>query len=326
MKAMVITQPGDPSVLQPQEVDAPRPAAEEILVRVRATALNRADLLQRRGLYPPPPGVRADIPGLEFAGEVERCGERVTAWKPGDRVMGLLPGAGYAEHVVTHQNLAMPMPATLGFEEAAAIPEVFLTAYDALVHRLRLQHGERLLIHAVGSGVGTAALQLARKMGVTVFGTAGDPEKLKRAEELGLDVPIHYKSEDFAKVVQDETDGRGVDGILDVVGAAYWSQNLSCLAVLGRLVLVGLLGGIKVEADLFTLMRKRLTVVGTVMRGRSLEEKIALTQEFVRRVLPWFEDGTVRPVVDRVFPLEKAAEAHAYMEANRNFGKIVLRV
>ncbi|MFQ5930634.1 MAG: NAD(P)H-quinone oxidoreductase, partial [Acidobacteriota bacterium] len=326
MKAVVIKQPGNPSVLQLQEVEDPLPAADEIQVRVRATALNRADLLQRRGLYPAPPGVRKDIPGLEFAGEIIALGARVTAFKAGDRVMGLLPGEGYAGKIVTHERMAIPIPDCMSFEEAASIPEVFMTAYDALIRQLDLKIGERILIHAVGSGVGIAAVQLAKTAGAWVFGTAGSDEKLSKAKVLGLDRGINYKREDFQEVVRAETGNQGVNAILDVVGSSYWEKNLACLAPQGRIILVGLLSGAKAQTDLGLILRKRLQIIGTVLRTRPLEEKMALTQELRSRLLPLFESGQIRPVIDGVFPLEKAAQAHAYMEENKNFGKIVLRV
>ena len=326
MKAIVITDFGDPSVLEVQEVKEPKPAAGQILVRVRATALNRADLLQRRGLYPPPPGTRPDVPGLEFAGEVEALGPGVTQWKSGDRVMGLLPGEGYAEKVVTAVPMAMPVPADMTLEQAAAIPEVFMTAYDALFVQVGLQEGERLLIHAVGSGVGSAALQLAKGQGATCLGTAGDKSKLLKAVDLGLDTAINYRQDDFFEMVMARTGRQGVNVILDLVGSAYWEKNLACLAPLGRLILVGLVSGSKTQTDLGTLLRKRLRVFGTVLRPRPIEEKIKLTKDFRARVLPRFASGELKPIVDRVFPLEEAAQGHRYMEANRNFGKIVLTV
>ncbi|MFQ5823381.1 MAG: NAD(P)H-quinone oxidoreductase [bacterium] len=326
MKAIVITKPGDPSVLQLQEVDDPKPSFEEILVNVRATALNRADLLQRRGRYPPPPSVRENIPGLEFAGEVEVVGKKVTAFKPGARVMGLLAGEGYAEKVVTHERMVMPIPNKLNFIEAASIPEVFMTAYDALFLQLGLSLGERLLIHAVGSGVGIAALQLAKVVGATVFGTTGSKKKLAKAKSLGLDFGINYKTQNFQKIVLAETQRQGVHAILDVVGADYWGRNLTCLAPKGRMILVGLLSGARVEANLTTILLKRLRIIGTVLRARPLEEKIALTQAFQKHVLPLFKLGKIKPVIDQTFPLEEATQAHAYMEANKNFGKIILQV
>ncbi len=326
MKAVRITAFGPPSVLRLQEVPDPRPAEHEILVRVHATALNRADLLQRLGKYPPPEGTRADIPGLEFAGEVEAAGEAVSRFRVGDRVMGLLPGEGYAEKVVTPEEMALPIPTNLSFVEAAAIPEVFLTAYDALVRQLRLKQGERLLVHAVGSGVGIAALQIARHFGATTFGTAGTDEKLRKARDLGLDVGVNYTKADFAEVVRRETHDQGVDAILDLVGASYWDKNIACLAQRGRMILIGLLGGAEAKVNLARIMWKRLRIFGSVMRGRSLTEKADLTRRFETELLPAFASGDLKPVVDRVFPLHDAAAAHAYMEANRNFGKIVLQV
>ncbi|MFQ5769117.1 MAG: NAD(P)H-quinone oxidoreductase [bacterium] len=326
MQAIVISKPGDPSTLRLQEVEEPVPSAEEILVQVHATALNRADLLQRMGRYPPPPGIREDIPGLEFAGEVSGIGENVTRFKCGDRVMGLLAGEGYAEKVVIHEDMAMPIPENLSYEEAAAIPEVFLTAHDALFNQLQLQKGERILIHAIGSGVGIAALQMAKSAGSTVFGTAGSNEKINKAQKLGLDFGINYNQHDFKEIILAETDRQGVQAILDVVGADYWEKNLDCLTTKGRMILVGLLSGAKVEANLRTVMSKRLKIIGTVLRSRPLVEKIALTKSFSQHVLPLLKSGKIKPVIDRVFLLSEAAQAHTYMEANKNFGKIVLKI
>ncbi|MFQ5710122.1 MAG: NAD(P)H-quinone oxidoreductase [bacterium] len=326
MKAIVITKAGDPNVLQLQDVEEPTPSDHEILVQVKATALNRADLLQRRGYYPPPPGFREDIPGLEFAGQVEAVGQKVGVFQRGDRVMGLLAGEGYAEKVVTHEKMAMPIPLNLSYEEAASIPEAFITAFDALICQLDLKLGERLLVHAVGSGVGIAALQLAKVTGATVFGTAGSAEKIEQAQSLGLDVGINYKARDFQEVVTAVTHGKGVHAILDLVGAAYWDSNLACLAPTGRMILVGLVSGTSVNANLGTILRKRLRVFGTVLRSRPLEEKIAVTQAFQRHVLPLFETGKIKPVIDRIFALQEAKSAHQYMEANKNFGKIVLKI
>ncbi len=326
MKAVVITKSGGPDVLEVRDVEHPQPAPSEILVNVHATALNRADLLQRMGHYPPPHGTRADIPGLEFAGEVAELGPKVTLFKAGDRVMGLLPGAGYSGKIVTHERMAMPIPEQLSYEEAAAIPEVFLTAYDALFARVDLKMGERILIHAIGSGVGLAALQLAKMAGAEVFGTAGSAVKIRQAVDLGLDHGIVYSREDFQKVVLEKTQEKGVEAIVDFVGAQYWAKNLACLAPLGRMVLVGLLGGSKIEADLGTILRKRLQITGTVLRARALEEKISLTKNFEKKILPLIASGKIRAIVDRVLPLENVVEAHEYMESNRNFGKIVLSI
>ena len=325
MQAAVVTEPGGPEVFQLQEVPEPVPGPDEVLVAVHATALNRADLLQRMGRYPGPPGTRDDVPGLEMAGIVETVGDRVLAWQPGDRVMALLGGGGYGAKVVVHERLLMPVPPNIDLEQAASIPEVFLTAYDALFTQCELSMGERVLIHAAGSGVGTAAIQLAAAQGCRTFGTAGSDEKLARAGELGLNVGINYQHADFAEVIAERTEGAGVHVVLDVIGAPYWEQNLRSLGVRGRMVIVGTMGGAKLEVNLGALMGKRLRVHGTVLRARPLEEKAALTQQFVARVLPLFQNETVSPIVDRAFPLAEVSEAHRYMETNANFGKIVLR-
>ncbi len=324
MRAVLIQEPGGPEALRPGEVPDPAPSPGEILVRVRATALNRADLLQRRGLYPPPPGVHPRIPGLEFAGSVEAAGPAVTEFRPGQRVMGLLPGAGYAEKVVTPERLALPIPDCLSFQEAAGIPEVFLTAFDALHLQGGLGPGQTLLLHGAGSGVGTAALQLCRLSGATSIGTSRSRPKLDRCRELGLDHPLLTKRGEFREAVLELTGGRGVDLILDMVGAPYLEQNLSCLAPRGRLILIGLLGGPSAPIDLSRILKQSLRIRGTVLRPRPVEEKIRLNQEFRRRILPFFENGVLTPVIDREFPLELAAEAHSFMESNGNFGKIVL--
>ena len=326
MRAVIITEAGGPEVLQVQEIEEPTPGPEDILVEVKATALNRADLAQRRGRYPAPPGTRNDVPGLEMAGVVAAVGNRVEGMSVGDRVLGLLGGGGYAQRVVTHHRMAVRIPDNLDFAQAASIPEVFFTAHDALFNHCDLQLGERALIHAGGSGVGTAAIQLAHHAGATTFATAGSAEKLTKAEVLGLDVGINYHEQDFAQVIADRTADEGVDVILDVVGAPYWEQNLASLAVRGRLVLVGAMGGGRLETNLGLLSPKRLRVHGTVLRARPLEEKIALTQQFKRHVLPLLASGVVRPVIDRIFTMEEASEAHHYMESNANFGKIVLTV
>lgn len=328
MKVVAITEPGGPEVLEPTERPDPEPGPDDVVVAVRAAALNRADLLQRRGLYPAPPDAPADVPGLEYAGVVERVGRRVRDVEPGDRVMGLLGGGGYAERVAAPASLVLPIPDRLDFAEAAAVPEVFATAHDALFARGRLAAGETLLLHSVGGGVGTAALQLGRLAGAArIVGTASG-EKLDRLEAAGLapDVPVDRHGASFAGVVREVTGGRGADLVLDTVGADYWGANVDALAVKGRLVLVGLLGGARVEADLSRLLRKRITVVGTVLRSRPIHEKAALTAAVRERLLPLFADGRLRPVVDRTYPLSEAAEAHRAMERNLNLGKIVLLV
>lgn len=325
MKAVVITRPGGPEVLEYREVPDPAAGPEDLLIRVRATALNRADLLQRMGGYPQPgPKPAFEIPGLEYAGEVVAAGERVEGFAVGDRVMGLLAGGGYAELVATHHRLAVKVPDTLSWEEAGATPEVYITAHDALL-QCGLAAGERVLIHAAGSGVGVAAVQIAKVMGASfVAGTAGSAEKLARAAELGLDLGINYREQDFAEAVLQATDGKGVDVILDVIGADYWERNLRALAVKGRMVIVGLMGGTAAQANLGVLLQKRLQVRGTTLRARPLEEKALATRAFEKSVLPHIASGRVKVVIDRVYALRDAAEAHAYMATNANFGKIVL--
>jgi NADPH:quinone reductase len=327
MKAVVITKPGGPEVLEVRDVPEPEPQGDQVRVRVRACGLNRADLMQTRGYYPAPAGVPGDIPGLEFAGEVEKLGPTVTGpLKVGDRVFGIVGGGGMAEQVVTHERMAVPIPANLGFEEAAAVPEVFLTAHDALETQAGLRPGERVLIHAVGSGVGSAACQLAHVMGCTVFGTARTASKLERAAGYGLDVAIDTSNQDFSEVVRDQTDGAGVDVVLDLIGASALAGNLDALTTCGRLVLVGLLGGGTATLDLSVLLRKRIHVVGTTLRARPLEEKIAVTRRFAARVVPWLGRGLVRPILDRVFAFEDVRAAEERLESNLGFGKVVLRL
>ncbi len=327
MRAAVIVRPDQVDAFDVLEVPDPVIGPEEVLVAVRASALNRADLLQRRGRYNGPPGTRNDIPGLEMAGVVAEVGPRVAVWKPGDRVMALLGGMGYASRIAVHERMLMPVPPNLTFEQAASIPEVFLTAYDALFLQCELKMGESVLIHAAGSGVGTAGIQLASAQGCRVFGTAGSQEKLEKAAALGLDVGIEYHTQDFADVVKERTDGRGVDVILDVIGAPYWDQNIASLALKGRMVIVGSMGGGVVEKmNIGALSQKRASVRGTLLRARPLEEKATLVQAFVNRVLPLFANETIVPVVDVTFPLDQAGEAHRLMESNANFGKIVLTI
>jgi putative PIG3 family NAD(P)H quinone oxidoreductase len=328
MKAVRIARPGGPKVLEVSSVATPAPGAGEVLVEIRAAGVNRADLLQRMGSYPPPSDAPADIPGLEYAGIVSETGEAVEDILPGERVMGLLGGGGYAERAVVPADQVIPIPGEMSFVHAAGVPEVFITAYDALRTLGGLRAGEDVLVHAAGGGVGTAALQLARTLDAArIFGTASGPKlEAIAAAELPLDVGIDYRTRSFRDVVSMETGGRGIDVILDTVGADYWSDNLDSLATCGRLVVVGLLGGAQTTVDLGRLMRGRLTVVGTVLRARSAAEKAALAAEFRQDLLPLFEAGTLRPVLDRVFPLEAAAEAHEYLEANESFGNVVLEV
>jgi putative PIG3 family NAD(P)H quinone oxidoreductase len=327
MKAIVITGVGGPEVLEVREVPTPEPRGEQVRVRVRACGLNRADLLQCRGLYPAPPGAPADIPGLEYAGEVDALGADVTgSLKVGDRVFGIVGGGGQAESVLTHERLAVPIPPNLDFVEAAAVPEAFLTAHDALLTQGRLAPGERVLIHAAGSGVGTAAVQVAHAMGCTVFGTSRTLDKLEKAKALGLDHAIDTSHEDFAAVVRSRTDGAGVDAVIDFLGGPALAGNLAALATRGRLVLVGLLGGSSAPFDLNLMLRKRLTIVATTLRARPIEEKLAATRRFADQVVPWLARGLVRPIVDSVFSFEDVRAAQERMESNRVFGKVILRM
>ena len=324
MRAIIRTGDGGPSVLQLSEVPAPKPTATQLLVDVHATALNRADLIQRRGGYPPPPG-ESEILGLEIAGTVTALGSAVKGVSEGDRVFGLVGGGGYAEQAVIDYRMAMPIPEGWSFEEAAAVPEVFFTANENIFTLGELAAGETILIHAGGSGVGTAGIQISQHAGANVFVTAGTPEKIHKCKTLGAIEGINYKTTDFGAEIEQLTDGEGVDVVLDFIGAPYLERNLSILKTKGRLLQVGLIGGAIAEINLGTLMRKRLKIIGSVMRPQSIEEKIAITQRFVDQWLPELKRGVLQPVIDTVFPLPEAQQAHAYMEANRNFGKIILK-
>ncbi len=325
MKAIVITGKGGAEVLEVRDVPTPEPRGEQIRVRVRACGLNRADLMQCRGMYPAPPGAPADIPGLEYAGEVDALGPDVTGpLKPGDRIFGIVSGGGQAEFVLTHERMAVKIPPNLDFVQAAAVPEAFITAHDALLKQGRLEPGERVLIQAVGSGVGTAAVQIAHAIGCTVFGTSRTATKLEQARALGLDHGIDASREDFAATVRSQTEGAGVEVVIDFLGGSALAGNLAALAIRGRLVLVGLLGGSNAPFDLNVMLRKRLTIVGTTLRARPLEEKIAATRRFADQVVPWLARGTVHPVVDSAFAFEDVREAQARMESNAVFGKVIL--
>lgn len=326
MKAVLVSEPGGPEKLQLVDVPDPVATGAEVAIDIHASALNRADLLQRRGLYPPPAGV-TEILGLECAGVVSALGPGCSGTlQLGDRVMVLLAGGGYAERVVVPEALAMKMPSTLSFDQAAAIPEAFLTAREALFVSGALSAGESVLVHAAAGGVGSAAVQLARASGARVFATAGGAAKCEWVRALGADLVIDYKSQDFAQIIQAETGGRGVDVILDFVGAAYAEQHATCLAARGRQVLIGVLGGARASIDLARLMQKRQTLTGLVMRARSVLEKIELTRAFARTYLALFDDGRLKPMVDSVFSLSDVTRAHERMESNANLGKIVLRV
>jgi putative PIG3 family NAD(P)H quinone oxidoreductase len=325
VKAVLTDRPGDETVLRVGEALPPPLGPGELRLRVAATAVNRADLLQRQGFYPPPPGA-SPILGLECAGTVAEVGEGVSGWQVGDRAMALLPGGGYAEEVAVHAGSALPVPEILSLEEAAAVPEVFLTAYLNLFELGRLEPGGIALVHGGGSGVGTAAIQLCRAAGARVFVTAGSDEKGARCRALGAELAINYRTESFAERVREATGGRGVDVVLDSIGAAYLGDNLASLAVGGRLVLIGLMGGAKAEIGLAVLLARRLSVIGSTLRTRSVGEKAAIVAGFQARFGADLAAGRIRPIVDRVLPLEAVADAHRAMKASEHFGKIVLKV
>ena len=324
MRASVITRPGGPEVLQLRDdVEPPTPRAREILVRVHATALNRADLLQRRGNYPAPAGWPADIPGLEYAGTVAALGAGATRWQIGDRVMGLVGGGAYAEYVAVHEDEALPVPARLTLEQAAAIPEAYFTAHDALFTQAEIRTGESVLVHAIASGVGTAALQLARAARCTVLGTSRTPEKLARMRALGLEHAIDAH-DDWSARAREITGGRGVDVVLDLVGGDYLPGNIAALAPRGRLILIGLVAGRTAQLDMGTVLRQRMRIIGTAMRSRSHEEKVGVCEAFARDALEWLATGEIAPVIERVVSMREVAGEHAAMERNENVGKIVL--
>ena len=324
MRAAVITRPGGPEVLEIQEVETPEPLGDQVRVRVRASGINRADLLQRAGGYPAPPGSPSNIPGLEFAGEVDAVGPLARQWRPGQRVMGLVGGGAQAQYVVTHEEMLVAIPDNLDFVQAAGVPEVFMTAHDALFTQAGLQMGERVLIHAVGSGVGTAALQLARAVGATTFGTSRTQAKLEAAKALGLDVGL--QDQDFSVEIMQRTNGEGVHVVIDFVGAPYLEQNLQAIASWGRIVYLSTMAGAHAGVNLGLLMHKRISIRGVTLRTRTLEEKLAVTRRFATSVLPLLASGQVKPIIERVYALEEIAEAHKEMGENRNFGKLVVRV
>lgn len=321
------TGAGGPEVLSLEERPDLTPGPSELLVRVRATALNRADLLQLRGGYTPPPEVPADVPGLEYAGEVLAVGPRVRRFRPGDRVMGLVGGGAWAEQLTAHEREALPIPEGMDFPDAAALPEVYLTAFDALVLQGGLRTGEAVLVHAVASGVGSAAALLCRAMGVRVVGTGRNASKLERAREWGVEhtVLVDGTPPRFAEAVRQATGGRGADLALDLVGGDYLPETLEALALQGRVMLVGLVAGNRTQVNLGILLMKRLRVTGTVLRSRPLEEKIALAQAAERHLLPLFRSGALKPVIDAVVSMKDIRDALTRMARNETVGKVVLR-
>jgi NADPH2:quinone reductase len=324
-QAVRITGKGGPEVLSIGSIQVRDPGPGELLVKVAAAGLNRADILQRRGFYPAPAGVAADVPGLEFAGTVEQVGEGVRDFAPGDGVMAVVAGGAMATYAIVHAREALRVPNGLPLTEAAAIPEVFLTAFDGLFEQARLRMGESALLHAVGSGVGTAALQLALAVGARVIGTSRSADKLTRCQALGSFDGVQVGADGFATAVAERTAGRGCDVILDLIGAAYLDENVKALATRGRLVSVGLLGGASAPLALGPLMAKRARIIGTVLRSRPLEEKAALAQDFSRQALPLFASGKLKPVLDVIMPMQEIRAAHARMESDQTFGKVVLR-
>ncbi len=326
MKAVLIRNFGEPEEMYLGEHPKPTIASDEVLVKVKATALNRADTLQRRGKYPPPPGA-SSILGLEMSGVIEALGAEVTDWKIGDQVCGLLAGGGYAEYVTIHSQCLIAVPEGWSFEKAAAIPEVFLTAFQALNYLAKIKKGERILIHAGASGVGTAAIQLAKSFGASQIIVTASAGKHKLCKQLGADIAIDYRTQNFEEEVLQVTDNQGVDVIIDFLAAPYFQKNINSLATDGRMVMLALMGGFQVEnLVLAKILIKRLHIMGSTLRARSLEYKINLTRDLMEFAMPRFESGELQPVIDSVFDWTEVVAAHQYMEANKNKGKIILKV
>jgi putative PIG3 family NAD(P)H quinone oxidoreductase len=326
MPAVLVSEdakPGDWNRIEVRVIERPVVMSHEVLVQAEACSVNRADLLQRRGLYPPPPGA-SEVMGLDFAGSVVETGSQTTRWHHGDRVFGIVAGGGYGRYVAVAETHLVAIPENLDFAQAAAAAEVFIAASYNLFTMAALSRGESLLLHGGGSGVGTAAIQLARSAGATVIATAGSPDKVDKLKDLGVFAAINYKQEDFAARVQDLTGGQGVDVILDWIGASYLERHLDILKIGGRLVIIGLMGGSSGEVNLAQVLMKRLRIIGSVLRSQSTEEKAAIIQDFDRRVVPLLASGGVRPVIDRVFPIRNVEEAHQYLLKGEHFGKIVL--
>jgi putative PIG3 family NAD(P)H quinone oxidoreductase len=325
MIAIVIREPGPPEVLVPIERPMPPVAAGEVLIKVAAAGVNRPDVMQREGKYPPPPGA-SDIPGLELAGEIISVAADVNAWKVGDRVCALVSGGGYAEFCPVPAPQCLPLPAGLDVTHAAAIPETFFTVWTNVFERGRLAAGESILIHGGSSGIGTTAIQLAHAFGARVLTTAGSDEKCSACRSLGAEVAINYRSTDFVAAVRDATNGRGVDLVLDMVGGDYLQRNLDCLAMDGRLVQIGMLGGLKAQVNMGAVLQRRLWITGSTLRARSVAEKAAIAQAVHQHVWPLLEAGTVRVLIHATYPLAQAVEAHRVMESSEHIGKLVLTV
>jgi NADPH2:quinone reductase len=325
MTAIAIRAPGGPEVLVPEPRPVPAPAAQEILVQVAAAGVNRPDVMQRKGLYPPPPGA-PDIPGLELAGTIVACGAEVKRWRPGDQVAALVSGGGYAEYCVAHESHALPVPSGLSMVQAAAVPETFFTVWHNVFERGALVPGETLLVHGGSSGIGTTAIQLAKAFGARVITTAGSAEKCDACRKLGADVAVNYKSEDFVAVTKTATEGKGADVVLDIVGGDYIERNYEAAAVEGRIVQIAFQGSARATVDFRRIMLKRLHHTGSTLRSRSVADKGAIARAVESKVWPLIAAGRVRPVMDKAFPLAEAAAAHARMESSLHIGKIVLTV
>jgi putative PIG3 family NAD(P)H quinone oxidoreductase len=325
MRAVEITAPGEPDVLRPVTRRVPQPVAGEILIRVHAAGVNRPDAAQRAGSYAPPPGA-SDLPGLEAAGEVAAVGPGGSIWAVGDRVTALLPGGGYAEYALTHQDHALPIPGDMGMVEAAALCETHFTVWSNVFVRGRLQAGECFLVHGGSSGIGTTAIQLAAARGARVFATAGSEAKCQACLDLGAEIAVNYREADFVAAVREATGGRGVDVILDMVGGDYLPRDVRALALEGRLVMIGFQGGTTAELNFALVMTKRLTITGSTLRPQSVEAKARIAADLRREVWPLLAAGRIAPVMDRTYPLEAAAEAHARLESSAHIGKIVLTV
>jgi NADPH2:quinone reductase len=323
MTSIAIREPGGPDVLVPQSQPVPVPGPDEILVKVAAAGVNRPDVMQRRGLYPPPKGA-TEIPGLEIAGEVVALGSDVTRWKPGDKVMALVVGGGYAEFCLAHESHALPVPPALTIIEAAAVPETFFTVWYNVFERGRLIEGQTLLVHGGSSGIGTTAIQLAKAFGARVIVTAGSAEKCDACRKLGADTAINYKTEDFVALTKQATDNRGADVILDMVGGDYINRNYEAAAVEGRIVQIAFQGSSRANVDFLRVMLKRLTHTGSTLRARAIVDKGVIARAIEAYVLPFLAAGKVKPVIDSTFPLREAAAAHARMETGNHIGKIVL--
>jgi len=324
MKAVVITKPGAPEVLQIQDRPRPVPLSHEVLIKVAAAGINRPDVFQRKGNYPPPPGAPQDIPGLEIAGTIEAVGYNVTQWKPGDRVCALVIGGGYAEYCTAPEGSCLRVPDNLTLVEAASLPETFFTVWSNVFDRGHLQPGESLLVHGGSSGIGVTAIQIAKALGSTVYVTAGSEAKCQFCEQLGANKAINYKQENFAEAITQLTEGKGVDVILDMIGGDYTPLNLQALANEGRLVMINSMNGKDVQVDLTVVMRKRLNITGSMLRSRDVEFKAAIAKQLKEHIWPLLANGNIKPVINQVFPASEAAQAHELMESSEHIGKIVL--